>query len=156
MPLTIACTSCGKQLRLPEAAAGQLCRCPSCHGTFTVVENAGRLSVQPSQRDIPEVLPVVLPDCSADDIPDWLAPAAAAYYTVSDYTVAGAERLMRALTGQPGMAVCQFYSGRQACQIQYFRLSGVLTGQPGTAVCQFYSGRQLFQSRCYQAKSPLT
>src|SRR5436305_15207338 len=61
MPLTIACTSCGKQLRLPEAAAGQVCRCPSCHGTFTVVENAGRLSVQPSQPDIPEVLPVVLP-----------------------------------------------------------------------------------------------
>src|SRR5439155_19259350 len=58
----IACTSCGKHLRLPDAAAGQLCRCPSCHGTFTVLENAGRLSVAPAGPDnIPEVLPVVRP-----------------------------------------------------------------------------------------------
>jgi hypothetical protein len=48
------------------------------------------------------VLPVVLPGCSTDDIPSWLAPAAATYYLVSDYTVAGAETLLRALTGQPG------------------------------------------------------
>ncbi len=48
------------------------------------------------------VLPVVLPGCSADDIPFWLAPAAATYYQVNDYTVAGAEKLLRALTGQPG------------------------------------------------------
>ncbi len=48
------------------------------------------------------VLPVVLPDCSVGDIPAWLAPAAATYYLVSDYTVAGAETLLRALTGQPG------------------------------------------------------
>jgi hypothetical protein len=47
------------------------------------------------------VLPVVLPGCSADGIPSWLAPAAATYYTVTDYTVAGAEILLRALTGQP-------------------------------------------------------
>src|SRR5262249_34989123 len=62
MPLTIGCTRCGKQLRLPETAAGQLCRCPSCFSTFTVVEQAGRFSVQPAATDdIPEVLPVVLP-----------------------------------------------------------------------------------------------
>jgi hypothetical protein len=48
-----------------------------------------------------EILPVVLPDCSADDIPGWLAPDAATYYTVTDYTVDGAETLLRALTGQP-------------------------------------------------------
>jgi hypothetical protein len=48
------------------------------------------------------VLPVVLPGCSADDIPSWLAPAAATYYTATDYTLAGAERLLRALTAQPG------------------------------------------------------
>jgi tetratricopeptide (TPR) repeat protein len=47
------------------------------------------------------VLPVVLPDCSAADIPLWLAPAAATYYTVSEYTVQGAEQLLRSLTGQP-------------------------------------------------------
>ncbi len=48
------------------------------------------------------VLPVVLPGCSTDDIPSWLAPAAATYYLVNDYTVPGAETLLRALTGQPG------------------------------------------------------
>src|SRR5262249_13144743 len=47
------------------------------------------------------VLPVVLPGCSADDIPLWLAPASASRYEVSDYTVAGAEKLLRVLTGQP-------------------------------------------------------
>jgi hypothetical protein len=40
-----------------------------------------------------EVLPVVLPGCSAGDIPLWLGPAAA-HYVVSEYTVAGAERLL--------------------------------------------------------------
>jgi tetratricopeptide (TPR) repeat protein len=48
------------------------------------------------------VLPVVLPGCSTDDIPSWLAPAAATYYLVDDYTVDGAETLLRTLTGQPG------------------------------------------------------
>jgi hypothetical protein len=48
------------------------------------------------------VLPVVLPGCSVDDIPVWLAPVAATHYLVRDYTVAGAETLLRALTGQPG------------------------------------------------------
>src|SRR5580692_3813306 len=47
------------------------------------------------------VLPVVLPDCSADDLPSWLAPASAIRYEVSGYTVAGAEKLLRVLTGQP-------------------------------------------------------
>ena len=47
------------------------------------------------------VLPVVLPGCTPDDIPLWLAPASTTGYTVSDYTVAGAEPLLRVLTGQP-------------------------------------------------------
>ena len=47
------------------------------------------------------VVPVVLPGCAAEDIPGWLAPASVAYYLVSEYTVAGAERLLRLLTGQP-------------------------------------------------------
>ena len=48
------------------------------------------------------VLPVVLAGCSAADIPLWLGPAAATHYVVSEFTVAGAEMLLRALTGQPG------------------------------------------------------
>jgi hypothetical protein len=47
------------------------------------------------------VLPVVLPGCSADDLPLWLAPASVAHYVVSDFTVSGGEALLRLLTGQP-------------------------------------------------------
>ena len=46
-------------------------------------------------------VPVVLPGCSAHDIPLWLAPASAKHYLISEYTVAGAEGLLRLLTGQP-------------------------------------------------------
>jgi len=47
------------------------------------------------------ILPVLLEGCSPADIPFWLAPNTANYYTVSEFTVAGAEVLLRALTGQP-------------------------------------------------------
>jgi hypothetical protein len=40
-----------------------------------------------------EVLPVVLPGCSAADLPEWLAPAGATCYSVDEFTVAGAEKL---------------------------------------------------------------
>ena len=46
-------------------------------------------------------IPVVLPGCSASDIPLWLMPASTTHYVVSDYTVAGAESLLRVLTRQP-------------------------------------------------------
>jgi hypothetical protein len=44
---------------------------------------------------------VVLPGCSAADSPAWLAPAAATYYEVSEFTVAGAGKLLRLLSAQP-------------------------------------------------------
>src|SRR5215468_10493159 len=47
------------------------------------------------------VIPVVLPGCEPADIPDWLTPASSTYYRVIEYSVAGAERLLRVLTGQP-------------------------------------------------------
>ncbi|HUZ54305.1 MAG TPA: CHAT domain-containing protein, partial [Streptosporangiaceae bacterium] len=53
------------------------------------------------QAALQRVLPVVLPGCSADDFPQWLRPASTTHYVVSDYTVGGAERLLRLLTGQP-------------------------------------------------------
>jgi hypothetical protein len=46
-------------------------------------------------------LPVVLPGCSAADIPLWLGPASTTHYVVADYTLSGAEKLLRRLTGQP-------------------------------------------------------
>jgi hypothetical protein len=57
MALTIACATCGKQLRLPEMLVGQLVACPSCHKSFTVTDNSGVLNVQPALEDIPAVLP---------------------------------------------------------------------------------------------------
>jgi len=53
------------------------------------------------QAGLQRVLPVVLPGCSADDIPLWLGPKSTTHYLVSDFTVAGAETLLRLLTGQP-------------------------------------------------------
>jgi hypothetical protein len=46
-------------------------------------------------------IPVILPGCSAEGIPLWLAPASASHYVVSHYTVTGAEKLLRLLTRQP-------------------------------------------------------
>jgi hypothetical protein len=53
------------------------------------------------QAGMRQVLPVVLPKCSADDIPMWLTPTAATYYQVTAYTLPGAEPLLRVLTRQP-------------------------------------------------------
>lgn len=50
-------------------------------------------------------VPVVLPGGSAGDIPLWLAPASASHYRVSEFTVAGADSLLRMLTGQPAVLV---------------------------------------------------
>jgi hypothetical protein len=49
----------------------------------------------------PKILPIVLPGRSAADIPDWLGPRGGTHYTVTDFTIAGAESLLRYLTGQP-------------------------------------------------------
>ena len=46
-------------------------------------------------------LPVVLPGGSPDDIPSWLGGVANTRYEVTDYSVEGAESLLRLLTGQP-------------------------------------------------------
>lgn len=46
-------------------------------------------------------VPVVLPECSATDIPRWMRPASTTYYTISEYTDTGAEKILRLLTDQP-------------------------------------------------------
>lgn len=46
-------------------------------------------------------LPVVLPGCSPDDIPSWMGRSSTTHYTISQYTVAGASKLLRLLTNQP-------------------------------------------------------
>jgi SAM-dependent methyltransferase len=47
------------------------------------------------------ILPVILPGGSPSDIPAWLGPTSTTYYTVSEFTERGAEKLLRLLTGQP-------------------------------------------------------
>jgi len=53
------------------------------------------------QQALDRFLPVVLPGGSRDDVPDFLTPAIATVYRVSEFTVTGAEKLLRLLTGQP-------------------------------------------------------
>jgi hypothetical protein len=60
---------------------------------------------QDRHRWFARVLPVVLPGGSHRDVPDFLLPTTSTVYTVSDFTVVGAERLLRVLTGQPSEIV---------------------------------------------------
>lgn len=53
------------------------------------------------QRRLDRFVPVVLPGQSAQGVPDFLAPATTTVYAVSDFTMAGAESLLRLLTRQP-------------------------------------------------------
>jgi len=53
------------------------------------------------QNAVNRFVPVVLPGQSEAGIPDFLAPASTTYYPVSDFTVEGAEELLRLLTDQP-------------------------------------------------------
>ncbi|WP_405537019.1 TIR domain-containing protein [Streptomyces sp. NBC_00075] len=46
------------------------------------------------------IIPVVLPGGSPDDLPAWLGGRTHTQYSVEEFTVAGAERLLRLLTGQ--------------------------------------------------------
>ncbi len=48
-----------------------------------------------------KIIPVVLPGGSPDDLPLWMGIRSHTYYTVEAFTVPGAERLLRLLTGQP-------------------------------------------------------
>ena len=63
------------------------------------------LFYQDQKAGLRRFVPVVLPGSSAQDIPLWLAPAVATYYQVTECTVAGAEALLRLLTGQPGVVM---------------------------------------------------
>ncbi|HEX4704933.1 MAG TPA: tetratricopeptide repeat protein [Pseudonocardiaceae bacterium] len=54
---------------------------------------------------IDRFLPVVVPGQTVEGIPDFLAPAISTVYHVPEFTVAGADSLLRLLTGQPGGTV---------------------------------------------------
>ncbi|GAB7192887.1 hypothetical protein NUM3379_35960 [Kineococcus sp. NUM-3379] len=47
------------------------------------------------------LVPVVLPGGSVEDLPDWLTPTIRTHFRVDDFTVGGAEALLRLLTDQP-------------------------------------------------------
>jgi hypothetical protein len=50
---------------------------------------------------LPRLLPVVLPNGSVRDIPLFLQPQIADHYLVREFTVAGAENLLRAIFRRP-------------------------------------------------------
>jgi hypothetical protein len=52
---------------------------------------------------LPRLLPVVFPELSVDDIPLFLQPRTADHYPITEFTTAGAENLLRLLTGQPSV-----------------------------------------------------
>jgi tetratricopeptide (TPR) repeat protein len=54
------------------------------------------------QSNLDRFLPVVLPGQSVEGVPDFLAPATSTVYEVSDFTVSGAEKLLRLLLRVPG------------------------------------------------------
>ena len=53
------------------------------------------------QRALDRFVPVVLPGQSTAGVPDFLAPATSTVYTVSEFSVVGAEPLLRLLLGRP-------------------------------------------------------
>ena len=79
---------------------------PSHHGRGVQYESFLIRSQQygDQQASRRRVLPVLLPGASEQDIPIWLGGVAASTrYTVSDYTIPGAEPLLRYLTDQPAV-----------------------------------------------------
>ncbi|SDZ53456.1 CHAT domain-containing protein [Asanoa ishikariensis] len=48
-----------------------------------------------------EILPVVLPGGDRSGLPSWILPDGGTVYSVEEFTLAGAEPLLRVLTGQP-------------------------------------------------------
>lgn len=56
------------------------------------------------QSRLARFVPVVLPGQTVNGVPDFLAPATSTVYYVSDFTVDGADELLRFLTGQPGVS----------------------------------------------------
>jgi hypothetical protein len=53
----------------------------------------------------PRILPVILPGHDEAGVPDFLGPRGGTTYPVTSFTVAGAESLLRILTGQPAERV---------------------------------------------------
>ena len=54
------------------------------------------------QSDLGRFLPVVLPGGSIDDVPGFLTPTTSTVYRLSEFTVAGAEALLRVIHQRPG------------------------------------------------------
>lgn len=55
------------------------------------------------QRALARFVPVLLPGQTIEGVPDFVAPHICSVYRVADFTVGGAESLIRLLTDQPGI-----------------------------------------------------
>lgn len=57
------------------------------------------------QNRLDHFLPVVLPGQTIEGLPDFLAPRTSTVYQIKEFSVAGADSLLRLLTGQPSTLV---------------------------------------------------
>jgi hypothetical protein len=57
-----------------------------------------------AQQDLQKFVPVVVPGQQLSGVPDFLAPATTTVYVVEDFTLAGAEDLLRFLLGKPELS----------------------------------------------------
>ncbi|WP_086838236.1 SEFIR domain-containing protein [Amycolatopsis kentuckyensis] len=84
-------------------------------------------------------VPVLLPGRGPDDVPDFLAPATSTVYAVTDFTVEGAERLLRMLTNQPEF-VRPPLGAIPVLQPRQVRPPGPVTPRPAPAVRNVVTG----------------
>jgi TIR domain-containing protein len=90
---------CVASQRYKERAEGR-----SGSGTGRGVQWEARLirdAFHAAQDDLQKFVPVVLPGQTSAGVPDFLAPSTSNVYVVDDFTVDGAEKLLRFLLGQP-------------------------------------------------------
>ncbi|MCZ2826050.1 MULTISPECIES: NACHT N-terminal Helical domain 1-containing protein [unclassified Modestobacter] len=86
------------------------------------------------QDDAPalqRVVPVVLPGGHPEDLPSWVHPTSTTVYAISDFTVAGAEKLLRLLTHQtsevvPELGSAPMLAARAAPNVQLAAARGVV------------------------------
>lgn len=57
MPHIVTCSSCSRELRVPEELLGKLVKCPSCSHTFTAELSSAAAEVEPTEAPLPTSVP---------------------------------------------------------------------------------------------------
>src|SRR5580765_7549466 len=67
--MQIACPSCQKQLRVPDAAAGKTVKCPACGTMFPAVDTVEELVQDAPPRRVPKAAPPPAHDEVQENLP---------------------------------------------------------------------------------------